>query len=451
MSRIYFGTDGIRGRVGIRPMTPDFVLRLGWAIGRVLGSDSEAPQILIGKDTRRSGYMFESALEAGLSAAGVNVLLLGPHPTPAIAQLTRELGACAGIVISASHNPHYDNGIKLFDANGAKLPDAVEHRIEAEIEKPMNIDPQSLPGKARRINDAGRRYLDFCTGTVPEGFRLDGLRLLVDCAHGAAYQLAPKLFEELGADVVAVGVEPDGTNINDGCGATCPEHVRTQTRAHQATLGLAVDGDGDRLIMVDEHGELVDGDDLLYIIARARQAQGTLRGGVAGTQMSNLGLEKALAALEIPFERAAVGDRYVQELLLARDWQLGGETSGHIICRDRACTGDALVAALQALEALRILGLPLFQARANLRKYPQTMINVHCPPDHAPGPATDAAVQDVRDELGERGRVLLRPSGTEPVLRVMVEGEDHGRVEALARFIADSIAPEPPESPAPRA
>ena len=421
-------------------MTPDFVLRLGWAIGRVLGRESGTPQILIGKDTRRSGYMFESALEAGLSAAGVNVLLLGPQPTPAIAQLTRELDACAGIVISASHNPHYDNGIKLFDTDGAKLPDEIEQRIEAELEKPMDIDPQSLPGKARRIDDAGRRYLDFCKSTVSEGFRLDGLRLLVDCAHGAAYQLAPKLFEELGADVVAVGVEPDGTNINDECGATCPEYVCTQARQNHATLGLAVDGDADRLIMVDEEGEIVDGDDLLYVIARARQTQGSLRGGVVGTQMSNLGLEQALASLGISFERAAVGDRYVQEQLLARDWQLGGETSGHIICRDRACTGDAMIAALQTLEALQILDLPLCQARADLRKYPQTMINVHCPRDHAPGPATDAAVQNARDELGERGRVLLRPSGTEPVLRVMVEGEDHRRVEALAQSIADSIA-----------
>ena len=421
-------------------MTPDFVLRLGWAIGRVLGRESGTPQILIGKDTRRSGYMFESALEAGLSAAGVNVLLLGPQPTPAIAQLTRELDACAGIVISASHNPHYDNGIKLFDTDGAKLPDEIEQRIEAELEKPMDIDPQSLPGKARRIDDAGRRYLDFCKSTVSEGFRLDGLRLLVDCAHGAAYQLAPKLFEELGADVVAVGVEPDGTNINDECGATCPEYVCAQARQNHATLGLAVDGDADRLIMVDEEGEIVDGDDLLYVIARARQTQGSLRGGVVGTQMSNLGLEQALASLGISFERAAVGDRYVQEQLLARDWQLGGETSGHIICRDRACTGDAMIAALQTLEALHILDLPLCQARADLRKYPQTMINVHCPRDHAPGPATDAAVQNARDELGERGRVLLRPSGTEPVLRVMVEGEDHRRVEALAQSIADSIA-----------
>lgn len=421
-------------------MTPDFVLRLGWAIGRVLGRGSETPQILIGKDTRRSGYMFESALEAGLSAAGVNVLLLGPQPTPAIAQLTRELDACAGIVISASHNPHYDNGIKLFDTDGAKLPDEIEQRIEAELEQPMDIDPQSLPGKARRINDAGRRYLDFCKSTVSEDFRLDDLRLLADCAHGAAYQLAPKLFEELGADVVAVGVEPNGTNINDGCGATCPEYVRAQTLQHDAALGLAVDGDADRLIMVDEDGEIVDGDDLLYVIARARQTQSALRGGVVGTQMSNLGLEKALASLGIPFERAAVGDRYVQEQLLALDWQVGGETSGHIICRDRACTGDAMVAALQTLEALKILDLPLCQARADLQKYPQTMINVRCPRDHTPGPATDAAVQNARDELGESGRVLLRPSGTEPVLRVMVEGEDHGRVAALAQSIADSIS-----------
>ena len=420
-------------------MTPDFVLRLGWAIGRVLGRESDTPHILIGKDTRRSGYMFESALEAGLSAAGVNVLLLGPQPTPAIAQLTRELGACAGIVISASHNPHYDNGIKLFDANGAKLPDAIEQRIEAELDKPMDIDPQSLPGKARRIVDAGRRYLDFCKSTVPGDFRLDGLRLLIDCAHGAAYQLAPQLFEELGAEVIAVSITPDGTNINDGCGATCPEFARDQTRQHSAALGLAVDGDGDRLIMVDEEGEIVDGDDLLYVIAQARHSQGTLHGGVIGTQMSNLGLEKALAVLEIPFERAAVGDRYVQEQLLARDWQLGGETSGHIICRDRACTGDAMVAALQVLEALRILGLPLCQARAGLKKYPQTMINVPCSRDHKIGPSTDTAVQNARDELGERGRVLLRPSGTEPVLRVMVEGEDNLRVETLAQSIADSV------------
>ncbi len=440
MSRAYFGTDGVRGRVGIPPMTPDFVLRLGWAIGRALGRETAAPRILIGKDTRRSGYMFESALEAGLSAAGVNVLLLGPQPTPAVALLTRDLGACAGIVISASHNPHHDNGIKLFDANGDKLPDEVERRVEAELERPMEIDPRSLPGKARRIGDAGRRYLDFCKRTVPEGFRLDGLRLVVDCAHGAAYRIAPRLFEELGARVTAVGVEPDGTNINDGCGATCPEFLRDQTRRHGADLGLAVDGDADRLIMVDEEGEIADGDDLLYVIARARKARGALRGGVVGTQMSNLGLERALAALDIPFERAAVGDRYVQERLLALDWWIGGETSGHIVCRDRARAGDAMVAALQALEAARALDQPLCRIRADLRKYPQTMINVRCPRDHEPGPATDTALRNARAELGERGRVLLRPSGTEPVLRVMVEGEDQGRVEALARSIADSVA-----------
>ena len=423
-------------------MTPDFVLRLGWAIGRVLGRDVETPRILIGKDTRRSGYMFESALEAGLSAAGINVLLLGPQPTPAIAWLTKELDACAGIVISASHNPYYDNGIKLFNAEGAKLPDETERRIEAVLDQPMDIDPQSLPGKACRINDAGHRYLEFCKSTVPQDFRLDGLRLAIDCAHGAAYQLAPRLFEELGAEVIATGIEPDGTNINDGCGATCPEHIRDQTRRSGATLGLAVDGDGDRLIMIDEEGDIVDGDDILYVIAKARHSQGTLHGGVVGTQMSNLGLEKALAELGIPFERAAVGDRYVQELLLANDWQLGGESSGHIICRDCAYAGDAMVATLQTLEALHVLGLSLHQARADLRKYPQTMINVHCARNHTTGPATETAMRNARNELGKRGRVLLRPSGTEPVLRVMVEGEDRGKVKALAQSIADSIVAE---------
>ena len=440
MPRTHFGTDGIRGRVGVAPMTPDFVLRLGWAIGRVLGRDHPQPRILIGKDTRQSGYMFESALEAGLSAAGIHVVLLGPQPTPAVAQLTCDLGACAGIVVSASHNPHYDNGIKLFAADGAKLPDDAEARIEAELDRPMDIRPEALPGKARRLGDAGRRYVDFCIGTAA-GLRLDGLHLALDCAHGAAYRVAPELFEQLGAKVSAVGIEPNGTNINDGCGATCPERIRTHARACGADLGLAVDGDGDRLIMVDEQGALVDGDDLLYVMAQARRRQGALSGGVAGTLMSNLGLEQALADLGIPFERAAVGDRYVLERLRERGWQLGGETSGHLICLDRARTGDAMVAALHALEALQVLDRPLHQARAELHKHPQVMINVRCPNGNALSAQAEDAAQAARRELGTRGRVVLRPSGTEPVLRVMVEGEEHAQALRLAQGIADSIAP----------
>ena len=440
MPRKHFGTDGIRGRVGHAPMTPDFVLQLGWAIGRVLGAHDDSPKILVGKDTRQSGYMFESALEAGLSAAGINVLLLGPQPTPAISYLTRELGGCAGIVVSASHNPHHDNGIKIFGADGFKLPDAVEQEIEVYLERPLTIQPESLPGKASRVVDASARYLEFCKSTVASSFRLDGLRLLVDCAHGASYQLAPQLFADLGAEVIALGVKPDGININDGCGSTFPEHAQEQARKQRADLAIILDGDGDRLLMVDERGTIADGDDLLYAIARARQLEGNLNGGVVGTLMSNLGLEQALQQQNIPFVRAAVGDRYVQEQLSERDWQLGGETSGHLICRDRSWAGCALVAALQVLESLQTLNSPLFDIRSELSKCPQVMINVRCGNGQDISEPTKAAVKAAERTLGAHGRVLLRPSGTEPVLRVMVEGEDSVMIDRLAQDIAASIS-----------
>ncbi len=439
MPRKHFGTDGIRGQVGHAPMTPDFVLQLGWAIGQVLGAQDNSPKILVGKDTRQSGYMFESALEAGLSAAGVNVLLLGPQPTPAISYLTRELGGCAGIVVSASHNPHHDNGIKIFGADGFKLPDAVEQEIEACLERPLTIQPESLPGKARRVVDATERYLEFCKSTVASDFRLDGMKLLVDCAHGAGYQLAPQLFRDLGAEVIALGIDPDGVNINDGCGSTVPEYAQAQARKQQADLAVIMDGDGDRLLMIDEQGEIADGDDLLYVIARSRQQQDCLNGGVVGTLMSNLGLEQALQRCDIPFVRAAVGDRYVQEQLRERNWQIGGETSGHLICRDRCWAGCALIAALQVLEALQILRAPLSEIRAEIHKYPQVMINVRCDNGQGISDAAKAAVADAERTLNAQGRVLLRPSGTEPVMRVMVEGEDATMINHLAQDIAASI------------
>ncbi len=439
MARKYFGTDGIRGRVGVPPMSPDFVLHLGWAIGRILARDVDQPKILVGKDTRQSGYMFESALEAGLSAAGVHVLLLGPQPTPAISYLTRELEGCAGIVVSASHNPHHDNGIKIFGADGFKLPDAIEEQIEEQLEQTLTLRPESLPGKANRIVDAGERYLKFCKSTVNPEFRIGGIKLLVDSAHGAGYLLAPQLFRELGAEVVTVGSDPDGININDGCGATSPEYAQSQARAHQADLALILDGDADRLLMVDEKGAIADGDDLLYVIARARLAQGKLHGGVVGTLMSNLGLEQALEQLGIPFARAAVGDRYVQEQLRERDWTIGGETSGHLICRDCSWSGCALITALQVLEALQILGASLSEIRAEINKYPQVMINVQCQNGRGIHQQTQTAVREAEEALGSSGRVLLRPSGTEPVLRVMVEGEDQTTIERLAQSIAKSI------------
>ncbi len=440
MTHKYFGTDGIRGRVGTPPMTPDFVLKLGWAIGRVLGNGGHS-RVLIGKDTRISGYMFESALEAGLSAAGVNVLLLGPMPTPGIAYLTRTFRAAAGIVISASHNPYYDNGVKLFSGDGFKLPDAVEAAIEVALDRPLvTVDSADL-GKAERVDDAAGRYIEFCKSTIPSGTALQGLKLVVDCANGATYHIAPAVFEELGARVVRIGTEPDGLNINQERGATAPKALRAAVIEHEADVGIAIDGDGDRLIMVDDHGEVVDGDELLYIIARARREEGTLVGGVVGTQMTNLGLEHALAAMEIPFRRAPVGDRYVLEALQEAGWELGGESSGHIICLDRTTTGDAIVAALQVLHVLVSRGISLQEARGDLHKYPQVLVNVPVADPKAVATATEvrAALEEAESSLAGRGRVLLRPSGTEPLVRVMVEGPDGSEAGACARTLARQV------------
>ncbi len=438
----YFGTDGIRGRVGQPPITPDFVLKLGWAAGRVL-ADGGHGSVLIGKDTRISGYMFESALQAGLSAAGIDILLLGPMPTPAIAYLTRTLrGAQAGIVISASHNPYYDNGIKFFSAEGAKLPDAVELAIEDMLEQPMETRDSAALGKAERVNDAAGRYIEFCKSTIPSTLSLKGLKMVVDCAHGATYHVAPHVFEELGAEVIPVGTEPDGLNINRACGATHLETLQAQVLAAGADLGIALDGDGDRVMMVDHRGEVVDGDELLFIIARSRHEAGRLPGSVVGTVMSNLGLEHALAELGVELARAAVGDRYVLEMLTRNGWVLGGESSGHIICLDRTTTGDGIVSALQVLAAMVQAGEPLHAFKAGMQKYPQHMVNVPLVPgfDCRASAAVQQAVQAVEAELARRGRVLLRPSGTEPVIRVMVEGEDESQVRRLAQQLADAVA-----------
>ena len=441
MSKKYFGTDGIRGRVGEYPVTADFMLKLGWAAGRVLGS-SGGDRVIIGKDTRISGYMFESALEAGLSAAGVDVRLLGPMPTPAIAYLTRTLHACAGIVISASHNAYADNGIKFFSSEGTKLPDDVEHAIEAELDKAMvTVDSYKL-GKAERVPDAGGRYIEFCKSTIPLTLSLKGLKIVVDCANGATYQVAPSVFDELGAEVVAIGVEPDGLNINQDCGSTKPELLREIVLDHQADLGVALDGDGDRVMMIDHKGNLVDGDELLFIIALSRQKEGTLNGGVVGTLMSNLGLEHALLSRDIAFSRAKVGDRYVLELLKQNSSMIGGESSGHIICLDRTTTGDGIVSALQVLAAMVKSGKTLHELKAGMNKYPQRMINVPVTKkvDLDSFPVVQDAVRSAEQRLAGRGRVLLRPSGTEPLVRVMVEGEDAEQVNEEADNLASIVA-----------
>jgi phosphoglucosamine mutase len=445
MTRKYFGTDGVRGKVGNDPITPDFVMRLGYAAGKVLaGARREGldrPAVLIGKDTRVSGYMLESALEAGLSAAGVDVLLVGPMPTPAVAYLTRALRLSAGIVISASHNPYDDNGIKFFSGEGTKLPDATESAIERELARPLKCMTSARLGKARRIDDAAGRYIEFCKTTFPGSLHLRGMRIVVDCAHGAAYHVAPHVFHELGADVETVGVAPDGFNINHKVGATWPQSLRAAVRHHKADLGIALDGDGDRLIMSDAGGRLYDGDQLLYVIARNRRQKGELPGGVVGTQMTNLALEHALARLKIPFARAKVGDRYVLEMLLKRRWQLGGENSGHIVCLDKHTTGDGIISALQVLRALAESGAPLAKAAGALVLYPQVLINVSARDarDALSSAAVRKAVKEVEAELDGGGRVLLRPSGTEPVIRVMVEGREGGKVRAGAERIAAAV------------
>ena len=439
MKRQFFGTDGIRGQVGEYPITPEFILKLGWAAGRVLGN-GHGGKVVIGKDTRISGYMFESALEAGLSAAGMDILLLGPMPTPAIAYLTRTLHADAGIVISASHNPYHDNGIKFFSSNGSKLPDGVELAIEAAHAEPMQMAGADALGKARRVVDAGGRYIEFCKSSFPNHLDLKGLQLVLDCANGATYHVAPDVFRELGATVTTLGVDPDGLNINVDCGSTHPQALQQKVLELGADLGIALDGDGDRVLMVDHKGELVDGDELLYIIASARH-QHTPVAGVVGTLMSNLGMELALRRAGIAFARAKVGDRYVLEALEQQGWQLGGESSGHLICLDCTTTGDGIISALQVLRALIEQGKSLHELKAGMRKFPQTLINVRLAEriDLHNETAIQTAVLEAERDLGERGRVLLRPSGTEPLIRVMVEGEDPLQVQSLAERIAAAV------------
>jgi phosphoglucosamine mutase len=438
LSRKYFGTDGIRGRVGEDKITPEFLLKLGWATGRVFGKQAGS-KVLIGKDTRISGYMLESALEAGLAASGVDIHLLGPMPTPAIAYLTRTLRAQAGIVISASHNPHYDNGIKFFSAEGKKLPDEIEQAIEHELDQTMGTVESEHLGKAFRVDDAAGRYIEFCKGATPWETAFHGMKIVVDCANGATYHIAPHVFEELGAEVIAIGDQPDGLNINAGVGSTYIENLQQEVIASRADLGVALDGDGDRVIMVDGEGKVLDGDDILYIIAQARQSCGGLVGSVVGTVMTNLGLEHALAKLGIGLERVQVGDRFIMEKLEAEGWVLGGEPSGHIICLDRTTTGDGIVSALQVLAEVVRTGKSLCELRSPVVKYPQELINVRLENgvDVMGSAIMQEAVQDAESELSDQGRVLLRPSGTEPLIRVMVEGSDQGQVKQLSEKLAD--------------
>ena len=446
MAKQYFGTDGIRGKVGEYPITPDFVMRLGYAAGRVfVGLPSNLakgahPTVLIGKDSRISGYMLEAALEAGLTAAGVNTLLTGPMPTPAIAYLTRALRAQAGIVISASHNPYDDNGIKFFSSEGEKLGDEIEYAIEGELDKPMQVMDSAKLGKAKRIDDAAGRYIEFCKSTFPNNMDLRGLKMVLDCAHGATYHVAPPVFHELGAEVIAIGNQPNGLNINLNVGSTHPQALQKAVVEHQADLGIAFDGDGDRVLMVDANGQLLDGDQLLYIIALGLYAKGKLKGGVAGTLMTNLALEHALQKHQIPFARANVGDRYVLELLKEKNWQLGGENSGHILTLDKHSSGDAIIAALQVLYALKQSGQTLAQMGQALPLYPQVLINVTTQQKLDLQQAEiQTAVKQAEAKLKEAGRVLLRASGTEPKIRVMVEGQDASLVQQLAQDIADVV------------
>ncbi|MEW5771126.1 MAG: phosphoglucosamine mutase [Pseudomonadota bacterium] len=447
MSRRFFGTDGVRGRVGEDPITPGMVMRLGYAAGRVLaakGHDAlhgERPTVLIGKDTRVSGYMLESALEAGLTAAGVDVRLTGPMPTPGVAYLTRALRLQAGVVISASHNPYEDNGIKFFSAGGTKLPDEVELAIEEAMESPIKAESSRGLGRVKRVDDAAGRYIEFCKSTFPNDLDLRGMRIVVDCANGAAYHIAPHVFHELGADVIAIANEPDGLNINKGCGATHTEALSRAVRQHRADVGIALDGDGDRLMMADSGGEIMDGDKLIYAIARHRMEIGELKGGVVGTLMTNLGTELALRQLGCGFRRAKVGDRYVLEVLQEEGWQVGGESSGHILCLDKHTTGDGIVSSLQVLAALRRSGASLAEYTRDCPVFPQLLINVRV----AKGfkldgqPQVTQAVAAVEGELGESGRVVLRPSGTEPLIRVMVEGRDEHQVRRCAESIAEAV------------
>jgi phosphoglucosamine mutase len=440
MARKYFGTDGVRGEVGQFPITPEFVMRLGYAAGRVLvdHDGDQRPTVLIGKDTRISGYMLEAALQAGFTAAGVNVLLTGPLPTPGIAYLTRALRLAAGVVISASHNPYHDNGIKFFAEGGRKLDDAIELEIEAMLDSPMETRPSRELGRARRIEGAAERYIEFCKSSFPNDHDLKGLKLVVDCANGATYHIAPKVFHELGAEVVVIGGEPDGFNINDKTGATHPKTLQAAVLQHEADYGVALDGDGDRLIMVDARGQVYDGDSLLYVIAKARAQGGDFKGGVAGTVMTNLGMELALKKLGIPFGRAKVGDRYVLEMLQANGWMLGGESSGHLLCMDCHSTGDGIISALQVLKCLRLLGCDLATACRDWQPFPQMLINVRLQGQDWKAAST-ATLAEAEQALAGRGRVVLRPSGTEPVVRVMVEADEQGLSEHWARAIARVI------------
>ncbi len=442
MGRKYFGTDGIRGKVGEAPITPDFVLRLGYAAGRVLAqADGRGrPTVLVGKDTRISGYMLEAALEAGFSAAGIDVLLSGPLPTPAVAYLTRALRLSAGVVISASHNPYDDNGIKFFSGDGNKLPDAIEERIEEALESPMGCVTSEHLGKARRVDDAAGRYIEFCKSTFPAALDLKGLKIVLDCAHGAAYQTAPHVFHELGAEVVAIGASPNGTNINDGVGATHPAALREAVVTHHADVGIALDGDADRVLMVDGQGRAYDGDELLYAIVKDRLEHERIE-GVAGTLMTNLALEQALARLGVHLARAKVGDRYVLEMLQQKGWKYGGENSGHLLCLDCHTTGDGTVSALQVLSAMRRHRATLAELTADLQLFPQKLINVRVARgfDWQQHAGLQQASDEVRAQLGDDGRILIRPSGTEPLLRVMVEARSRELAERCARRLADAL------------
>ncbi|RJG05684.1 phosphoglucosamine mutase [Noviherbaspirillum cavernae] len=444
MTRKYFGTDGVRGRVGDAPITPDFVMKLGYAAGKVLtqaGAGTDKPTVLIGKDTRISGYMLEAALEAGFAAAGVDVMMAGPVPTPAIAYLTRALRLSAGVVISASHNPYHDNGIKFFSAQGSKLPDAVEAAIEAEIDMPMQCVSSEKLGKAKRLDDAQGRYIEFCKSTFPNELDLRGLKIVVDCAHGAAYHIAPNVFHELGAEVIAIGNQPNGLNINDKVGATAPAALSAAVREHQADIGIALDGDADRLLMVDSTGRAYNGDELLYIMVKDRMAVAPIQGAV-GTLMTNMALEVAFREMGIGFARAKVGDRYVLEILQERGWLVGGEGSGHLLFLDKHTTGDGIVSALQVLSALKRCGKSLAQCTEELTLFPQSLINVKVTPgfDWQKNAAVLAEKEIVESELGEAGRVLIRASGTEPLIRVMVEAKNGELAEQMARRIADKLA-----------
>ena len=439
-NRKYFGTDGIRGKVGEYPITPDFALKLGWAAGRVLAKDG-VKKVIIGKDTRISGYMLESALEAGFASAGVAAAFTGPMPTPAIAYLTRTFRADAGVVISASHNPFYDNGIKFFSNEGRKLDDAIELEIEAQLEKEIDCVESKQLGRASRITDAAGRYIEFCKSTFDHDLSLSGLKIVVDCANGATYHIAPKVLRELGAKVIKIGCDPDGVNINENCGATDVKALTEQVINEKADLGFALDGDGDRIIMVDHKGNKIDGDLIIYIIAREALRQGQLKGGVVGTLMSNMGLEIALKNLGIPFVRAKVGDRYVLEMLVEKNWRLGAENSGHVLLLDKTTTGDGIVAGLQVLAAMVRNNMSLADLCSGMTMLPQILINVRFSGKHDPltNPEVKSAIEQAEQQLVNNGRVLIRKSGTEPLIRVMVEGSNQSQVQQLAEQIANAV------------